>query len=66
MNLPRQLFQPLAIFVGSFGSKMSYEDIKKKILEFDEEIINISALENMQKLLPTKEQVTFWNSFHTI
>ena len=48
-----------AIFVGSFGSKMSFEDIKKKVLMFDEEVIGLNALENLQKLMPTKEQVCF-------
>ena len=46
-----------AIFVGSFGSKMSFEDIKKKVLQFDEEVIGMNALENLQKMMPTKEQV---------
>jgi len=57
--------QNLSIFVGSFGSKMSYEDIKKRILEFDEEIIDSSALENMQKLLPTKEQMDQLKAFQS-
>ena len=42
---------------------MSYQDIKKKILEFDEEVIDMNALENLQKLLPTKEQVCFFLLF---
>ena len=46
-----------AIFVGSFGSKMSFDELKKKILEVDEEVIDMNALDNLQKLLPTKEQV---------
>lgn len=55
--------QNLSIFVGSFGSKMSFDDIKKKILEVDEEVINMNALENLQKLLPTKEQMDQLKAF---
>ena len=41
--------------MGSF--KLSYDDIKKKLLQFDEEVITQNALENFIKFLPNKEQV---------
>ena len=56
-----------AIFVGSF--KLSYDDIKKKLLQFDEEVITENALENFIKFLPNREQVGkliykhYWTDF---
>ena len=41
--------------MGSF--KLSYDDIKKKLLQFDEEVITQNALENFIKFLPNREQV---------
>lgn len=41
--------------MGSF--KLSYDEIKKKLLQFDEEVITQNALENFIKFLPNREQV---------
>jgi len=47
--------QNLSIFIGSF--KLPYEGIKAKILEVDEAVIDGSALENLVKNVPPKEQM---------
>jgi len=47
--------QNLSIFIGSF--KMPHEEIKNKILQVDETVLDSTALENLVKNVPPKEQM---------
>ncbi|XP_072446342.1 protein diaphanous homolog 1-like [Chiloscyllium punctatum] len=48
--------QNLSIFLGSF--RLSYEQIKKVILEVDEKVLTESLIQNLIKQLPQQEQLT--------
>ncbi|GCC29872.1 hypothetical protein chiPu_0008315 [Chiloscyllium punctatum] len=66
--LDPKIAQNLSIFLGSF--RMPYEEIKRIILEVDEEQLNDSIIQNLVSHLPEQEQVSslarFKNDYNSL